>query len=157
MRCVCWQWALALQCRDRRPCIFAERGFRGIPLVDGWEASTANSASPGTRHGLPPTFLKVRDASATKFVSMSPSAGFVALSIRSQSRMLPDGTVELLRTSRPVVWSVSVGSPRFLPDDDFFGTEAGRRRLDHFDLQSVRAATSLFGGDCRERERPSLS
>jgi beta-mannosidase len=52
----------------------------------------------------------------------------VDLSLAGESRMLPNGTIEVLLTSRRFAWGVRVDSPGFLPDDGCFGIEPGGKR-----------------------------
>jgi hypothetical protein len=48
--------------------------------------------------------------------------------LAAESKLLADGTVEILLTSRRFAWGVRVSVPGFLPDDAYFGIEPGGQR-----------------------------
>jgi beta-mannosidase len=50
------------------------------------------------------------------------------LGLAAESKLLADGTVEILLTSRRFAWGVRVSVPGFLPDDAYFGIEPGGQR-----------------------------
>jgi len=50
------------------------------------------------------------------------------LGLTGESRLLADGAIEMLLSSRRFAWGVRVAAPGFLPDDAYFGIEPGGKR-----------------------------
>ncbi|MEO8052974.1 MAG: glycoside hydrolase family 2 protein, partial [Acidobacteriota bacterium] len=66
------------------------------------------------------------------------------LGMAAECRVLSDGTIETLLSSRRFAWGVRVSAPGFMPDDAYFGIEPGRkRRILLIPLQSGEAPANL--------------
>jgi len=54
--------------------------------------------------------------------------GFAELGLEGHAHVLPNGGIEVVLTSRRLVWGVRIAAPGFLPDDAYFSIEPGGRR-----------------------------
>lgn len=66
------------------------------------------------------------------------------LGISAQGRVMPDGTIEMVVSSRRFLWGVRAAIPGWRPDDAYFGIEpGGKRRVIFRQLRNAKIPSSI--------------